>query len=458
MVVLAMGVLCTTAIIVSVTLIVLTTLIHESNKASDSALRGLSLAEETQIALLLADRTRDAAERTAIIEHLRQDLALLRASATGATEVAAVATAVSMVEAYLGARDDHENRSAERVQALEASHQALRKLVAINAEQARATRERADRWDRLANRIGLAAVAFVIAPTAFLVWYFGTEAFRPVLSLAAAMERFGQGDLSARARERGPSELRQIAERFNAMATSLAGQREARRAFLSGVAHDLRSPIQVLGMLVELLRTEAVLSPAQKAEILDRARRQVRRLEHMTEDLLDREQIESGRFELNLEAVPAAEILAHAVEPFAGMSSRHEIDVSVADSLMPIRGDRRRLDQVMTNLLSNAIKYSPAGGRVGIRAETEGDRIVLSVSDQGIGIPEEERRRIFEPFYRGARLRGTVPGTGLGLSIVRRIVDAHEGTITVQSAAGGGSTFEVRLPIAQAGAGVDAAP
>ncbi len=434
------------AVVACLSLVVLTTLIHESSKSLEIALQGLRLAETAQIRLLLADRTPETAEREEIIEGLRRSLKALGEYSTEAHEAEALARAVSSVEEYLGMLPGPERGSLDRLRLLGAAHAALGDLVGINVQQARAAQHQAGRWDRLADRMGLGAAIFVLATAAFLIWYVGTQALRPILAFAEVMERFGQGELGARAPERGPTELRQIALRFNAMAESLADQRDARLAVLSGVVHDLRSPLSALGLQLELLRCHAALSPDQWREILERARRQMLRLEHMTADLLERAQIESGRFELRLETVDVRQLVVQATDALAALSPCHQIELSVPHRTVWLRCDPPRLDRVLTNLLSNAVKYSPGGGRVRVSLDGNGASVALSVSDEGVGMSEEERLCIFEPFYRGARLRQAVPGTGLGLSTVRRIVEAHGGEIKVRSEPGRGSTFEILLP------------
>lgn len=436
----------TAAVVACLSLVVLTTLIHESSKSLESALQGLRLAEKAQIELLLADRTGETAEREAIIAELRQSLNALGGYSTGTQEAEALPRAVSSVEGYLAMLPGAQRGSPDRLRSLAAARAALGDLVGINVQQARAAQDQAGRWDRLADGIGLGAVAFVLAAAAFLIWYVGSQALRPILALAEVIERFGRGQLAERAPERGPTELRQIALRFNAMAECLADQREARLAFLAGVAHDLRSPLSALGLQLELLQPHAALSPDQWHQILDRARRQMLRLEHMTADLLERAQIESGRFELSLDTVDVRELVVHVTDTFAALSPCHQLELSVPHRTVWLRCDPLRLDRVLTNLLSNAVKYSPGGGRVRVSVDGNGASVALSVSDEGVGMSAEERRRIFEPFYRGARLRQAVPGTGLGLSTVRRIVEAHGGEIKVRSEPGRGSTFEVRLP------------
>jgi two-component system, OmpR family, sensor histidine kinase MtrB len=118
----------------------------------------------------------------------------------------------------------------------------------------------------------------------------------------------------------------------------------------------------------------------------------------------------------------------------------------VPDLPVVVRGDPTRLTQVVTNLLSNAIKYSPRGGRVRVQLARAQDEVMLSVSDEGVGIPPDEYERIFEPFRRSKGSSAEIPGIGLGLSVSRRIVRAHGGDIEVVSQIGAGSTFRVRLP------------
>jgi two-component system, OmpR family, sensor histidine kinase MtrB len=205
----------------------------------------------------------------------------------------------------------------------------------------------------------------------------------------------------------------------------------------------------VLRLSFEMLR-EPSLVPGERAAILDRVGRQLHRLERMTADFLDRAQIESGRVELKLETLDARDLVARSCELFIGATEVHRIVRAVPEQPIRMRGDALRIEQILTNLVSNAVKYSPQGGDVVVRVRGESGVVVFSVVDGGVGLTEEERRTIFEPFQRAPRMRSEVPGTGLGLSVVSRLVEAHRGTIQIHSELGRGSTFEVRLP------GVDA--
>jgi signal transduction histidine kinase len=129
------------------------------------------------------------------------------------------------------------------------------------------------------------------------------------------------------------------------------------------------------------------------------------------------------------------------------ISERHAVEIALADLPLSVECDPARLEQVLTNLLTNAIKYSPGGGRIVVSADRVGGNAVVTVADTGLGIPPEDRERIFEPFRRGNAGAQNVPGVGLGLSVARRIVRAHQGDIEVESQPGMGSTFRIRLPL-----------
>jgi signal transduction histidine kinase len=136
-----------------------------------------------------------------------------------------------------------------------------------------------------------------------------------------------------------------------------------------------------------------------------------------------------------------------AVDLYAHTSRAHELRLHLPETPVVVRCDAARVEQVANNLVSNAIKYSPDGGRIDVSIERSADRAVLAISDEGVGIAQEELARIFQPFRRGIRLKDAVPGLGLGLATSRRIVERHGGRIEVASSPGCGSTFRVVLPV-----------
>ena len=175
--------------------------------------------------------------------------------------------------------------------------------------------------------------------------------------------------------------------------------------------------------------------------------RQIERLDRMVGDLLEATRVEAGCLELRPAPLDVRPIVGQVVELYRPVSPAHEIVFVESTEPVVAACDSTRIEQVVTNLVSNAIKYSPEGGRVIVSAFAERSEAIVSVSDEGMGIPSEERERIFEPFRRTRRSRELVPGVGLGLSVARKIVAGHGGTLEVESRVGAGSTFRVRLPL-----------
>jgi signal transduction histidine kinase len=165
---------------------------------------------------------------------------------------------------------------------------------------------------------------------------------------------------------------------------------------------------------------------------------------------MDISEAESGAMQLQREPLDVRAVVARAVDLYREVAEANDVSLILEDvEAMPVQvlGDRTRLEQVAANLVDNAIKYTPAGGRVTVRAWQEGDRATLRVGDTGIGIPRDEVPRIWERLFRGDRSRAE-RGLGLGLSLVKAIVEAHGGSVAVESDLGRGSTFTVSLPLA----------
>ncbi|NRD45433.1 hybrid sensor histidine kinase/response regulator [Corallococcus exiguus] len=242
------------------------------------------------------------------------------------------------------------------------------------------------------------------------------------------------------------SVARDITERQRAE-TALRLASEAKDAFLAAASHELRTPLAAakghahLALLKLGGQTEA--GPGKSLQIINR---QIDRMAKLVEDLLDISRLQAGRLSLELEPFDLSQLVLETRDRMAVLSQTHELKVEVPERLEGT-WDRGRLDQVLTNLLSNAIRYSPEGGQVLVRVVAEGDGGVhLSVKDQGVGIPSEKQRLIFERFGRAHGSK--YGGLGLGLTISQGIVEQHGGRIWAESTgtAGQGSTFNVWLP------------
>jgi signal transduction histidine kinase len=244
------------------------------------------------------------------------------------------------------------------------------------------------------------------------------------------------------------------------VATDVTAERrseEAKDEFLGYVSHELRTPISsVLGYLELLGLDDDNLTDEQRGYlgVIDR---NSHRLLHLVEDLLLRAQVDAGRFTVRAEPMDLAEILAASVRSAAPFAASNDLTLDDStEGSVPLDADPVRLGQMIDNLLSNALKFTPSGGRVEVRARLREDgrgaaRAVLTVRDDGVGIPAAEVRHLTERFYRASTAtRRRVPGVGLGLSITKAIVDAHGGELAISSIEGAGTTFTVTLPVAGA--------
>jgi two-component system phosphate regulon sensor histidine kinase PhoR len=233
--------------------------------------------------------------------------------------------------------------------------------------------------------------------------------------------------------------------------TELRRLERVRRDFVANVSHEFRTPLTAIQGFAETLLGGALDDAAHNRRFVEIIRQHAVRLGRLTEDLLKLSQIESGKLELEFRPVEVRPLLESCLETarLEADPKRLTLRCECAEQVPAVRGDARRLREVLQNLLDNAVRYTPEGGRVSIHASAADGMVEIAVEDTGIGIPQGDQERIFERFYRvdAARSR-EVGGTGLGLSIARHLVEAHGGRIEVQSEVGKGSTFRVVLPAA----------
>jgi PAS domain S-box-containing protein len=220
--------------------------------------------------------------------------------------------------------------------------------------------------------------------------------------------------------------------------------------FFALVSHELRTPLtSIIGYLELILEEEAGEVAPEQRRFLGVIERNARRLLRLVGDLLFVAQFEAGKLSLEHGTVDLEAVTREAVEAARPRAARVDVELEAqTEPLPPIDGDRDRLGQVVDNLISNALKFTPASGRVSVRALERDGRAVVEVQDTGMGIPEDEQARLFERFYRTASAtERSIPGIGLGLSICRAIAEGHGGTIRVASEEGRGTTFTVELPL-----------
>lgn len=299
--------------------------------------------------------------------------------------------------------------------------------------------------------LGAAAIVAVVAGGAGLL--VSRTLTAPLQALTLATGRMNAGDLTARAPVQGNDEIGALANAFNRMAAALeesfgalAAERDALRHFVADASHELRTPITALRTFNELLQGSAAQDAAAQVDFLAESGAQIRRLERITENLLNLSRLEGGLVELTLEALSVADLVEGVMAALRPLADERAIALVVEpiDPTLLLRSDQHQLERALTNLVENGLKFTPAGGTVQVGATTDEAGVQLWVQDTGIGIPPEEQTQIFRRFYRGQN--ATNGGSGLGLAIVQRIAAAHGGTVTVTSAEGKGSRFVLWLP------------
>lgn len=216
--------------------------------------------------------------------------------------------------------------------------------------------------------------------------------------------------------------------------------------FVTTVSHDLRSPLTAILGYTELIGRAGPVNP-QQADFIRRVQHSVQAITSLISDLLDLGRIEAG-FDAQKEATHLPLVVRYAVEGSRQVAADKgvQLAVEIPDDLPTVWASPPRLRQMLANLIDNAVKFTPAGGRVQVHAQAEGQQIVIVVSDTGVGIPQAEQPYIFGRFYRASNVEPTTAGTGLGLSIVKSIAEDHGGRVWLESQPGTGTTFSVVLP------------
>ncbi len=289
---------------------------------------------------------------------------------------------------------------------------------------------------------GLGAAALGTA----LVWIMARRSLVPLQRLGTTARHLGRGDLSQRADTTGPSEIRQLAHSFNVMAAELEEAERHRRNLTADVAHELRTPLSNIQGYLEVMK-DGLIQPT--TESIDTIHGQALLLSSLVEDLRLLAQVDAGELELQSSPAQVGEMLQSGLEAVRPRAKAVGVALSleVESTLPTVELDPTRIAQAVGNLLENAVTHTPEGGTVSVSALAVADAVEVTVADTGPGIAPHDLPHIFDRFYRAdpSRARST-GGTGLGLTIARRLVEAHGGSIEVESVVGQGSRFIIRLP------------
>ncbi len=231
--------------------------------------------------------------------------------------------------------------------------------------------------------------------------------------------------------------------------TEIRRLEEIRRDFIANLSHELKTPLTVIRGYCETLLEESSKFDETPRKHLEIIFRHATDLGQLTENLLNLSRIESGKEELVLESIPLRNFAARLLERYGSQAEVKQIEFhnEIPENLPALEADSSKLNQILSNLIDNAVKYTPAGGKIWIRASREGNQFQVVVQDSGNGIPRGEQERIFERFYRLNKARSRDSGgAGLGLAIVKHLVELHAGRISVESAPGRGSQFKIIFP------------
>lgn len=278
-----------------------------------------------------------------------------------------------------------------------------------------------------------------------LAYLISRSVAKPLQALARGASDVASGQLNVSVPETGPKEVRAVAQAFNRMSAEVRATQESQRDFLANVSHDLKTPLTSIEGYSQAIMDGVAKDPPKAAKIIHN---EAARLNRMVVELTDLARLQAGRLSMKMDALQLDEIVQAIGERLMVVAQRKDITLDVDVQPLPaIGGDGDRLVQVLTNLISNAIKYTPNGGHVWVTTGVRDGGVFVSVRDTGIGIAQDDLVRVFERFYQVDKARGPQRGTGLGLAITREIVQAHSGTIQVESAGKGkGSAFTIWLP------------
>lgn len=268
---------------------------------------------------------------------------------------------------------------------------------------------------------------------------------RPVRELTEATQIVAQGDFGHQVPVRTQDELGELTKSFNQMSADLAQASQLRRQMTADIAHELRTPLSViLGYTEALSDGKLHGSPGMYQAMYGEAQL----LSHLVDDLRTLSLADAGELTLNRLPVAPGDCLGRTAASQAALAAQQsvEVRVEVAPNLPLIDADRERIAQVLGNLMSNALRYTPSGGTITLSAEAGVESVLLRVSDTGPGIEPDHLPHIFQRFYRADESRTTNGESGLGLAIAKSLVEAHGGTISVESIIGQGTTFTVALP------------
>lgn len=290
--------------------------------------------------------------------------------------------------------------------------------------------------------IWLSAILAILASCIVIYIISQKIIIEPLSKINYVADRISKGQFDKRVEISSDDEIGSLAKSFNSMADSLEEVEKNRRFFISNVSHEIRSPItSIKGFISGIL--DGIIPQNKEKYYLSIAYEETQRLTRLVNGLLDLSAIEEGQFILKTEEVDINEIIRIAVIKFETKikAKKVKVDVSMHEDKLLVIGDKDRLIQVVTNLIDNALKYVPLGGDINIASKIKGDKVFVSIFNNGPSIPDEDLKHIWDRFYKADKSRSSKVSTGLGLSIVRSIMTQLGEDIWVDNKEAVGVTF-----------------
>lgn len=291
-------------------------------------------------------------------------------------------------------------------------------------------------------------IAFIIG--AGFIFMLSRKISAPLLEMEKATRKISKGDLKTRVKEHSNDEIGQLAKAINDLAIELDRYRSNRQEFFATISHELRTPITYLEGYANVLKHELYTSEEEKQQYLTIITDETKRLIHLINDLFDLAKAEEDQLSMQSEEVNIVQVIHSVIDKVSLKAKEKGLKL---ENILPteaifIEGDEKRLEQILINLFENAIQYTEEG-QISIHVEKQNaQKVLIHLTDSGIGIPKEEIPYIFDRFHRVEKSRSRdYGGTGLGLSIVKKLIDLQHGSIEVLSEVGEGTTFKIEFPL-----------
>ncbi|UOE93090.1 HAMP domain-containing sensor histidine kinase [Alkalihalobacillus sp. LMS39] len=295
------------------------------------------------------------------------------------------------------------------------------------------------------KEIMIRALLIVLAFGSFMILLASRHLINPIKKLTNAAREMAKGNFSIRLKSKDKDEIGELITSFNHMATEVEKIDKMREDFVSSVSHEIQSPLTSIRGFTKALR-DGVIPQENQREYFDIIYKETDRLSRLSDNLLRLSSLESDQHPFHPERYRVDEQIRRIVLATEPQWEQKQLTISLDLHSTWINADEDLFEQVWLNLLNNAIKYSPEKGTISIEVKQEDDYVIVSIQDDGKGIPSEAFPRLFERFYKVDRARtNQMPGNGLGLSIVKKIIDLHQSYIEVESEVGKGSTFTVYI-------------